>query len=91
MRGWPTPKTWTIQHLIVDPEVRLRGIGKRIVASVELDALSSTDTTSAIVAVPVSSSNDSFWEHNGFERAGEKSIELSGNEYSFGIFKKTIR
>ncbi len=91
VRGWPSADTWTIQHLIIDPDCRLQGIGKRIIDSIELDALSTTETTDKIVAVPVAESNDSFWKFNGYECAGMHSTELLGKTFSFEVFQKNIR
>lgn len=91
VRGWPSAMSWTIQHLIIDPNHRLKGIGAKIVQSIELDALQSTESTTNLFAVPIASSGDSFWEFNGFKASGTRDVSFKNKEYSINVYAKKIR
>ncbi len=91
VRGWPNVSTWTIQHLIIDPQFRLQGVGKRIVEAIEADALTTTESTNQIVAVPITATNDGFWEYNGYVSDGSREISIDSHKFSIDICQKSIR
>ena len=91
VRGWPTATEWTIQHLIIDPEFRLKGAGKTVIEAIESDALK-TESIDAIRAVPVERSGDSFWTFLGYEDGGKQLVVLeNGLEFTPDTFRKTLR
>lgn len=64
--GWPEPCKWLIQHMIIDPDMRRRGIGTTIVKSIEGYAQESEVAADAIFAVPIQESGKSFWQEMGY-------------------------
>jgi GNAT superfamily N-acetyltransferase len=64
--GWPESCKWLIQHMIIDPAMRGRGIGTAIVRSIEQYAQESEVATNAIFAIPVQESGRKFWQDNGY-------------------------
>jgi len=64
--GWPEPCKWLIQHMIIDPDMRHKGIGSTIVQSIEQYALESSVAADSIFAVPVQESGKHFWQQNGY-------------------------
>ena len=64
--GWPEPCKWLIQHMIIDPDMRGKGVGTTIVKSVERYAQESQVAADALFAVPIQESGKSFWQENGY-------------------------
>ncbi len=64
--GWPEPCKWLIQHMIIDPEQRNRGVGTSIVKSIERYAQESEVAADCIFAIPVQESGKEFWQQNGY-------------------------
>lgn len=64
--GWPEPCKWLIQHMIIDPDMRNKGVGTTIVKNVERYAGESEVAADAIFAIPVQESGMTFWQDNGY-------------------------
>lgn len=64
--GWPEPWQWLIQHMIIDPDMRGRGIGTAIVRGIERYAQESEVAADSIFAVPVQESGRKFWQDIGY-------------------------
>ena len=64
--GLPEPGKWLIQHMIIDPDMRGKGVGTAIVRSIERYAQESEVAADAIFAVPIQESGKSFWQDNGY-------------------------
>lgn len=64
--GCPEPCKWLIQHMIIDPQKRNRGIGTTIVKSIERYASESEVAADSIYAIPVQESGIAFWKNNGY-------------------------
>lgn len=64
--GWPEPGNWLIQHMIIDPDMRGKGIGTAIVKNIERYAQESEVAADAIIAVPIQESGIKFWQDNGY-------------------------
>ncbi|MGI6217074.1 MAG: GNAT family N-acetyltransferase [Coriobacteriales bacterium] len=92
VRGWPNRNAWTIQHLIIRPEVKRKGIGTQLLMAVERDALNTTERTDEIFAVPISHSNDGFWTSLGYSDSGKLDIPITRlGTREFECFCKKIR
>jgi len=90
VRGWPGPRDWTIQHLIIDPELRMRGVGKTVIEAIEADARKA-ESIESIVAVPIVKENDTFWAFLGYEDGGTLKVILeNGLEFDVGVFRKAV-
>jgi GNAT superfamily N-acetyltransferase len=64
--SWPNQGEWVIQHMIIDPQYRLKGIGTGIVTAIEELASSAEVGASAICAIPVQESGIAFWQDKGY-------------------------
>lgn len=90
VRGWPSPREWTIQHLIIDPEYRLRGVGHAVIRAIEVDA-AKAESIDAVVAVPISKDNDNFWVVQGYAESGKQKVLLeNGLEFNPDVYRKAI-
>ena len=92
VRIWPTEREWTIQHLIIDPDKRLHGVGAAIVRAIEDDALATTHSVDAIESVPLVDEGNGFWDFMGYSAAGNRSIRLEGGRvFDHAVYRKVIR
>jgi GNAT superfamily N-acetyltransferase len=64
--GWPKACQWLIQHMIIDPDMRQRGVGTALVKNIERCALESEVTADSICAVPIQESGRKVWQDNGY-------------------------
>ncbi len=64
--GWPKSCQWLIQHMIIDPDQRGRGIGTAIIKGIEQYAQESEVAADSIFAVPVQESGRKFWQDIGY-------------------------
>jgi len=89
--GWPERGEWVIQHMIVNPEHRLKGIGSSIVNGIEEYAISSEVEANSIFAVPIQESGTLFWNNMGYSKAtGSIRFELDNLNHDLTIFRKEI-
>jgi GNAT superfamily N-acetyltransferase len=64
--GWPEKCQWLIQHMLINPDFRSKGIGSAILENIEhLAAEAEVDTTS-IFAIPIQESGAAFWGNHGY-------------------------
>jgi GNAT superfamily N-acetyltransferase len=76
--GWPDKGGWVIQHLVINPEFRLQGIGSTIVRKVEKFALNSEVEATGIFAIPLEERGARFWQDMGYAvESGRRPIKIS--------------
>ena len=89
--GWPAVGEWVIQHMIIDPDLRHRGIGSAIVKSIEQHALESSVAADAIRAIPVQESGRSFWQDIGYTvEAGVFPLTVDDVDHEVVVYKKIL-
>jgi GNAT superfamily N-acetyltransferase len=89
--GWPQPATWTIQHMIINPGNRLRGIGTTIVQQVENYALSSAVASENIFAIPIEREGTGFWKFLGYTvETGRLPVRIGGLNRELMICRKEL-
>ena len=87
--GWPQQGDWIIQHLIIHPEHRFKGIGSSIVARIENFALRSEVEASGILAIPLEESGAKFWQNIGYtHETGRQPINFAGLDHELTIYRK---
>jgi GNAT superfamily N-acetyltransferase len=89
--GWPEPTSWLIQHMIIDPEYRLRGIGSAIVDKIETYAVDSDIDAASIYAIPIQKSGIDFWQTRGYTKASENHlVHFDHLDHELVIYSKEI-
>jgi GNAT superfamily N-acetyltransferase len=89
--GWPDKGGWVIQHLIIDPEFRLKGVGSTIVRKVEDFALRSEVETTGVFAIPLEERGVRFWQDLGYvAEGGRDSVKIAGLDHNPIIFRKEL-
>jgi len=89
--GWPQKDSWVIQHLVINPEYRLKGVGSSIVARIENFAIRSEVEAARIYAIPLEESGEQFWKRLGYTvetaRLPLKTTEL---DHELVLFRKEL-
>jgi GNAT superfamily N-acetyltransferase len=80
VRDWPQRRTWMIGLLILVPAARGRGVGGRVLATVDRWATESGAEKLRIAVAPANTRGLVFWRRNGFNpvevsRAGPHRLE----------------
>ena len=89
--GWPNKSEWVIQHLLVNPDYRLQGIGSSIVAAIEEFAISSEVDATRIFAIPVEERGTSFWNNLGYSDVTHRTqIQIAGIDRELIIYRKRL-
>jgi GNAT superfamily N-acetyltransferase len=89
--GWPEPASWLIQHMIIDPTYRLRGIGTALVDKIELYALDSDIDAASIYAIPIQKSGIDFWRSRGYTKASETHmVHFNHLDHELVVYSKEI-
>lgn len=91
INGWPNPCEWVIQHMIIDPEYRLQGIGSTIVSAIERYALSSEIEATSIFAIPLEKKGKDFWGFVGYTiETHRRLIKLAGLDHELIVYRKEL-
>lgn len=78
--GWPRANEWTVEQLLLDPTRRLKGIGSKLIDSVEQLARTAEVRATSILSLPTRDGSSSFWDHLGYvDRTSELAAELGGS------------
>lgn len=78
--GWPRPNEWTVEQLLLDPTHRLKGIGTKVIASIEALARTAEIRAASILSLPTRDGAESFWMHLGYEdKTAELASQLDGS------------
>jgi GNAT superfamily N-acetyltransferase len=89
--GWPRPASWVIQHMIIDPEYRLQGIGTSLVQKIEAFAQDSDIDAASIYAVPVQKSGIDFWNSHGYTKvSAEHLLRFGPLDHELLLYSKEI-
>jgi GNAT superfamily N-acetyltransferase len=89
--GWPDKGDWVIQHLIIDPGFRLRGIGSSIVKKAEKFALNSEVEATRIFAIPLEERGARFWQDMGYViESGRPPIKIANLDHELLIYRKEL-
>jgi len=89
--GWPQKGAWVIQHLVVHPDYRLKGIGSSIVAKIENFALRSEVEATSILAIPLEERGAQFWQNIGYtHETGRQPINIDGLDHELVIYRKEL-
>jgi GNAT superfamily N-acetyltransferase len=70
--GWPHQTSWLIQHIVIDPDFRLKGIGSALLEKIEDYAASSEIDAKSIYAIPIQKSGIDFWRDHGYTKASQE-------------------
>jgi GNAT superfamily N-acetyltransferase len=89
--GWPDKGAWVIQHLVINPEFRLQGVGSTIVRKAEKFALDSEVETTSIFAIPLEERGRRFWQDMGYAVATERyPLEFDKLDHKLIIYRKEL-
>jgi N-acetylglutamate synthase-like GNAT family acetyltransferase len=89
--GWPQSCQWLIQHMIIDPDMRLQGIGSTIVKSIEQYAQESEVAADSIFAVPVQESGREFWQEHGYTvEASRFLVNVADVDHEIVVYHKAL-
>ena len=87
--GWPEASKWLIQHMIIDPDMRQRGIGSAIVSNIERYAQENEVAADSIYAVPIQESGKKFWQDIGYTvEAARFSIKEADIDHEIILYHK---
>jgi GNAT superfamily N-acetyltransferase len=89
--GWPQKGAWVIQHLVISPNYRLRGVGSFIVSRIENFARRSEVKASSILAVPLEMRGIQFWKDVGYTiESGRLPVNIDGLDHELIIYRKEL-
>jgi GNAT superfamily N-acetyltransferase len=89
--GWPEKTQWLIQHMIINPDYRFKGIGSAIVENIEQYALESEVDTSSIFAIPIQESGAEFWKHHGYTvESSRHLIRVADVDHELIVYHKAL-
>jgi GNAT superfamily N-acetyltransferase len=89
--GWPEKSAWTIQHLVINPEYRLQGVGSVIVDKAEKYAHDSAVAASSLFAIPLEEKGTDFWKAHGYaEELGRRPEEKPNHTHKLIIYRKEL-
>jgi GNAT superfamily N-acetyltransferase len=89
--GWPNPGVWTIQHMVINPDNRLQGVGTTIVQKVEGYALTSEVASENIFAIPIERAGTGFWKFLGYTvETGRLPVRVAGLDHELVICRKEL-
>ncbi|MCL2883774.1 MAG: GNAT family N-acetyltransferase [Coriobacteriia bacterium] len=90
--GWPKREDWVIQHMIINPENRLQGIGTAIVSTVESYARHSQSPDKVCLsAIPIDQSGRSFWALRGYtDEPATYQVPIAGEVKEILVVKKCL-
>ncbi|MDR3037253.1 MAG: GNAT family N-acetyltransferase [Coriobacteriales bacterium] len=89
--GWPNPSEWVIQHLVINPEFRLQGIGTDIVKKIEDFAQRSEVDAASLFAIPLEERGTRFWEDIGYcVETGRHPLTFDGLDHELIVYRKEL-
>lgn len=90
--GWPEPCKWLIQHMIIDPEMRGKGVGTAIVKGIEQYALENEVAADAIFAIPIQESGIKFWQDMGYTvEASRFLVKVADVDHEMVVYHKALQ
>jgi GNAT superfamily N-acetyltransferase len=89
--GWPCKGEWVIQHLVINPDFRLQGVGSAIVRKVEDYAVRSEVEATSLFAIPLEKKGANFWQNIGYTvEAGRHPIKIGSIDRELIIYRKEL-
>jgi len=90
--GWPKREDWVIQHMIINPENRLQGIGTAIVSTVESYAIHSQSPDKVCLsAIPIDQGGRSFWALRGYtDESATYQVPIAGEIRDILVVKRCL-
>jgi GNAT superfamily N-acetyltransferase len=89
--GWPEKCQWLIQHMIIDPEQRDKGIGSVIVENIERFAVESDVDASSIFAIPIQKSGVDFWANHGYTvESSRQLVTVADVDHEVIVYHKAL-
>ncbi|MDR1185621.1 MAG: GNAT family N-acetyltransferase, partial [Coriobacteriales bacterium] len=89
--GWPDKGAWVIQHLVINPEFRLQGVGTAVVRKAEKFALNSEVEATRIFAIPLEERGTRFWQDMGYTAETERHpIKIAKLDHDLIIYGKEL-
>ena len=89
--NWPYKGAWVIQHLVIHPNFRLKGIGSSIVARIENFAHRSEVEATSIFAVPLEERGVQFWQDLGYTfESSRQPIRLADLDHELVLYSKKL-
>jgi GNAT superfamily N-acetyltransferase len=90
--GWPSKGAWVIQHLVIDPEFRLKGVGSAIVQKVEDFALRSEVGATGVFAIPLEKRGFKFWQDLGYiAETGRSPAKIASLDHELVVYRKELQ
>ncbi|MCL1880516.1 MAG: GNAT family N-acetyltransferase [Actinomycetia bacterium] len=87
--GWPQKPDWIIQHMIVNPNNRLQGVGTAIVSKIETDAQDAEVATDNLYVIPIDQNGLGFWQMRGYNQQSESyEIKIADRKRNISIYHK---
>ncbi|MDR3052295.1 MAG: GNAT family N-acetyltransferase [Coriobacteriales bacterium] len=91
INGWPQQGDWVIQHMLIDPDFRLQGVGTSIVTTIEEYALTSEVDATSIYAIPIQESGTNFWSLQGYSVEAQRyAIQPRDSVYELQVYRKGL-
>lgn len=89
--GWPQPGEWVIQHLVINPNYRLQGVGSSIIEKIEAFALRSEVASDRIFAIPLEERGTIFWQSLGYKvESSRQLIKIEELDHELIVYRKEL-
>ncbi len=89
--GWPDRGEWVIQHLVINPNFRLQGVGSSIVSKIEDFALRSEVDSDRIFAIPLEEKGAIFWQGIGYKvESSRQFIKIEDLDHELIVYRKEL-
>jgi GNAT superfamily N-acetyltransferase len=90
LRDYPGPGIWWLGLLLVSPESRGRGLGRRLYAAFEAWAAGQGATELRLCVQVQNTGAHTFWQRLGFVASGSKPLTLDGLTSQVTIYRRSI-
>lgn len=89
--GWPKAGDWVIQHLIINPNYRLQGIGSSVVKKIEVFAHRSEVASNQVFAIPLEEKGAHFWQNLGYKADGSRQfVKIADLDHELIVYQKDL-
>ncbi len=89
--GWPEQGEWVLQHLVINPEYRLQGIGSKILEKVEDYALRSEVASDRMFAIPLEEKGTIFWQNHGYKvESSRQLVKIADLDHELIVYRKEL-
>jgi GNAT superfamily N-acetyltransferase len=89
--GYPANGQWLIQHMIIDPDIRLQGVGTALIDAVEHYAQDAALPSNHMFAIPLQKSGIDFWEQRGYHPCSTPQVvRVDMLDHEVNVFQKEL-